>query len=128
MKDEDREIWIGESRVYFGEDNIIYETVVGAVDEKTAIAFKEACIKLRSKAEGRVINTLIDLNRAGKPTPEARRIGQQRLEDEEIGKVAMFGMHPVTRVIASFVMGVTRKKDMRFFRSKEEALAWLKEG
>ncbi len=127
MQEKDREIWIGENRLYLGEDDILYETVVGVVDAKIAIAFKEASLKLRSKAEGRVINTFIDLSRAGKPTPEARRIAQQRLEDEAIGKVAMFGMHPATRVIASFVMGVTRKEDMRFFKSKEEALAWLKE-
>ena len=49
------------------------------------------------------------------------------LENEKIGKVALFGLHPVARVIAAFIMGITRKKDMRFFKSKEEALAWLKE-
>lgn len=127
MQQKDREIWIGESRMYLGEDNILYETVVGVVDEKIAIALKEATLKLSSKAEGGVINVFIDLNGTGKPTPEARRIGQESFEDEGIGKIAMFGVNPVTRVIASFVMGVTRKKDMRFFRSKEKALAWLKE-
>jgi hypothetical protein len=43
------------------------------------------------------------------------------------GKMAYFGMHPVARVIASFMMGVTRKQNMRFFKTREEALAWLKE-
>ncbi len=127
MTDKDREIWIGENRLYFDEDNILYETVVGVVDEKIAIAFREASLKIGSKAEGRVIKVFVDLSRAGKSTPEARRIAQQSLEDERIGKVAFFGLHPVARVIASFVMGATRKKDMRFFRSNEKALAWLKE-
>jgi len=49
------------------------------------------------------------------------------LEHERTGKVALFGLNPVARVIASFVMGVTRKKDMRFFKTREEALAWLRE-
>ena len=53
--------------------------------------------------------------------------GQIRAELEKIGKIAMFGMHPVARVVASFVMGVTNKEDMRFFKSKEDALLWLKE-
>jgi len=48
-------------------------------------------------------------------------------EYEKTGKVAVFGLHPVARVIASFVMGVSKNKDMRFFKAKEEALAWLKE-
>jgi len=29
--------------------------------------------------------------------------------------------------MASFFMGASKKKDMRFFKTKEEALAWLKE-
>jgi len=127
MADKDREIRMGESRMYLGEDNIVFRIVVGVVDEKMATAFNKASIKLRSKAGGRVVNTFIDLTRAGKPTPEGRRIGQQRLDAEGIGKIAIFGMHPVAKVIASFVMGVTRKKDMRFFESREKALSWLKE-
>ncbi len=122
----EREIWIGESSLLLGEDNIIYQTIVGKIDEKDAIAFQDASEKLRSLVKGKV-NALVDLSRAGKPTPKAREIGRKRLENEDIGKIALFGQHPVARVIASFIMGVTRKKDMRFFRTKEEALAWLKE-
>ena len=126
MIEKDREIWVGESRFYLDEDNILYEIVVGTVDEKLANAMEEAAIKLRNMVEGQV-NVFVDLNNAGKPTPGARKIGKARLEEEGIGKVALFGLHPVARVIASFVMGVTKKKDMHFFKTKEEALAWLKE-
>lgn len=74
MEEKDnREIWIGEDRFYLGENNILYETIVGEIDEKTALASKEATIKMRSKVEGR-LNILIDVTRAGKPTPEARKI------------------------------------------------------
>jgi len=125
VEEKDREIWIGENRFYLGEDNILYETIVGEIDEKTALASKNATIKMRSKVEGK-LNVLIDLTRAGKPTPEARKIGQEELERERVGKVALFGMHPVARVIASFVMGISKKKDMRFFKTKKEALAWVK--
>ena len=34
IDEKDREIWVGKSRFYLGEDNIIYETVVGEQDEK----------------------------------------------------------------------------------------------
>ena len=126
MADKDREIWIGESRVYLGEGNIICMAIVGDIDENTVIALWNASREMGSKVEGNA-RIFIDLTRAGRPSSKARRIGQQRLEDKGIGKVAILGMHPVARVIASFMMGVTRKKDMRFFRSKEKALAWLKE-
>jgi hypothetical protein len=30
------------------------------------------------------------------------------------------------RVLASFFMGLSKNKNMRFFKAKEEALAWFK--
>ena len=126
MIEKDREIWVEESRFYLDEDNILYEIVVGTVDEKLANAMEEAAIKLRNMVEGQV-NVFVDLNNAGKPTSEARKIGKARLEEEGIGKVALFGLHPVARVIASFIIGVTKKEDMRFFKTKDEAITWLKE-
>ena len=122
----ERETWVGKNRLYLGEDNIIYETLVGEQDEKAAIAIKKASDKLKDMVEGKV-NALIDLNKVGKPSLGSRKRGQEAFEDEKVGKVALFGLHPVARVIASFVMGVTRKRDMRFFKTREEALAWLKE-
>ena len=126
MKEEDREIWVGENRLYFGEDNICYITVVGEVDEEIAIAIKEADLKFKNTIEEK-LNILADLNKAGHQSSEARKIWKDMTEGNKTGKVAMFGMHPVARVLASFVMGVSRNKDMRFFNSKDEALAWLKE-
>ncbi len=126
MKDEDREIWIGESRVYLGDDNIVYFTLVGEFDEKRALALKEAFLKLVGVPEGKV-NVLGDLTGMRKPSPEARAVSKELNEHEKVGKIALIGLNPVARVIASFVMGVSNKKDMRLFRSRDEALGWLKE-
>jgi len=46
-------------------------------------------------------------------------------QNEKIRKIAIWGLSPVARVIASFVMGIS-KKDIRFFNSEEKALSWLK--
>ena len=122
----EREIWVGESRFYLGEDNILYETVVGEQTERMATEMRKVTEKLQNIVDGKV-NVLIDLNEAGTPSSGARKIGQEAFENEKVGKIALFGLHPVARVIASFVMGVTRKKDIRFFKTKEKALTWLKE-
>ena len=123
----EREIWVGENRFYLGEDNIICITMGPEyTDEKIALVCKEVSLRIFNMVEGKV-NELIDLNKAGKQSSEARKIGREMFEHEKVGKVALFGMHPVARVIASFVMGVSKNKDMRFFKTKEEALAWLKE-
>ncbi len=122
----EREIWIGESRFYLGEDDILYETLVGKQDSETVIAMIEIHDKFMSLVEGN-LNVLIDLNKTGQPTSQARKEGMERFEEKGYGKVALFGMHPVARVLASFVMGVSKKEDMHFFKSKEDALAWIKE-
>jgi len=121
-----REVWVGENRLYLGEDNILHVTIVGDIDDEKAIAVREANFTFRDMIEGKA-RVLCDLNRSGKHSSGARKIWQQMSEDEQAGKIAMYGMHTVARVISSFVMGVTRKKDMRFFKTKEEALAWLKD-
>ena len=127
MEDKDRETWVGENRLYLGEEGIIYMTAVGEQDEKTAIGLRDAFIKIANMVEGKV-DLLIDANKVGQPSSKARKIVQEGvLEYDKTGKVAIFGAGPVVRVIASFVMGAIRKKDMHFFETKEEALAWLKE-
>lgn len=126
MKEEDGEIRVGESRFYLGEDNIIYETIVGDFDEQNALGAREAIYKLADKANERT-KMLIDLDEAGNQSYEARKIVQELFDTEVCGKIALFGLHPVARVTASFVIGASKKKDIRFFKTMEGALAWLKE-
>ena len=125
MEEKDREIWVGENRIYLGEDNILCLTILGEVDEETEIGINEACYTLMSMVEGKM-HALIDLNKAGKSSPGARKRQKEISENEKTGKVALFGLHPVARVVASFVMGISKNRDMRFFKTEEEALAWLK--
>ncbi len=122
----EREIWVGENRFYLGEDNILYETIVGEADDEMGNAMEEATDKLKKKAEGKM-DVLVDVNRASKPSPKSRARAKRTFEDEGVGKVAIFGMNPVGRVVSSFVIGITNKKDLRLFKFKEEALMWLKE-
>jgi hypothetical protein len=126
MENKDREIRVGENRLYLGEDNVLYVTIFGEVDEKIAIALKEADLKFKNMVEEKY-DVLADLNKSGKHSSESRKIWKEMTEHDKTGKVAIFGMNPVVRVIVAFVMGVSKKKDMRFFKTREEALAWLKE-
>ena len=122
----DREFLIGECRLHLNEENILYITIVGGLDEEKAIQIKKAVSKLKD-ISGRKWHTITDINKAGRITSEARKIFTDMSENGNSDKIAIFGGHPVARVLAAFVMGVSKKKDMRFFKSKEEALAWLKE-
>lgn len=121
----EREFWVGESRIYLGKDNIIYVTSVGEDDEKTALASKDVILKFADMVEGKV-NLIADINKIGKQSSAARKIWKDLSEHEKGGKVALFGLNPVARMIASFIMGISRNKNMRFFKTKEDAFAWLK--
>ena len=110
----EKEFWVGENRSYLSDDNILHEIIVGDIDEKMAADLIKVGDKLRALAQGEV-DILVDLNRVGKPTREARKLGGKRFEKEGTRRVAIFGMNPVARVIASFVMMISKKKDMRFF-------------
>ena len=46
MEEKDREIWVGKSKFYLDNDNIIHSIIVGDMDENMAIAFDEATLKL----------------------------------------------------------------------------------
>ena len=122
----EREIWIGENKLYLDEDNIYYIVTVGDIDQKIAIAIKEATNKLDNMVEGKV-RRLINLNKGGKQSVSARKTWKELAESENIGKIALFGLNPVARMVAAFGAGLFKKKDMRFFNTEEEARAWLKE-
>lgn len=126
MKEEDREIWVGENQLYFDEDNILHVTIIGETDDKIAVEIKEAYQNLLTMHEGKM-DVLIDLNKADKGSPKARKIWKEMTENERTGRIAFFGLHPVARVLASFTMGDSKNKYLLFFKSREEALAWLKE-
>lgn len=121
-----REIWIGKSKVRLGEYNILHVTVLGEQNGEDARAAVEGFEKITHVVKGK-IHHLVDLNKGGKQSREARKYWHKLSEHERTGKIALHGMHPVARILASFVMGATGKKDLRFFKTKEEALVWLKE-
>jgi len=120
------ELWIGENRIYLIPNNIIHVIAVGVQSAALAVTLNETNSRLAMLINGK-INYLIDLNKSGKSSPEAREIWNKIGENERTGKVAIFGIHPVARVLATFVMGMSKKNNNRFFRTKEEAMAWILE-
>lgn len=123
---EARLIRIEENSLALDVNNILHVITVGLANEKIANAIRDASFKLINSVEGQV-DVFIDINRSQKPTPEARKVWKELSEHERFRKIAIIGLHPVSRVLASFAIRSSRKKDFRFFKSKEDALVWLKE-
>ncbi|WP_321289707.1 STAS/SEC14 domain-containing protein [uncultured Sunxiuqinia sp.] len=122
----DKEIWVKTNKFSIIHDNIIYVIAVGEQTTEFAKAQAEICMKMSGLIKGKV-NFLIDLNKSGKNTPGARKTWKILTEHDNTEKVATFGLHPVAKVIASFVIRASSGNKMRFFSTKEEAIAWLKE-
>jgi len=121
----EKEIWVGKNRFYLDENNIFHMIIIGDVDKKLASTMIEVTDNLGNVFEEKTL-VLIDLNKVKNTSSKARKVGMEEFGNKKIAKIALFGMHPVARVIASFVMGVSKNKSMRFFKTKKEALSWLK--
>ncbi len=120
----DQETFIGPTRMFLDDNNLIWITAVGEMDDELAALCREVALKFFKTAIGK-IDILIDLNKSGKSSTGARKIWRELSGHEKVAKIALFGQHPVARVVASFVMGITNKPDMKFFKTEQEALAWL---
>jgi hypothetical protein len=119
-----REFWAGENHYLLGDDNIFYVTLNGDVGDEMGIEIDRMINGLADAVDGE-IDLLIDLNRAGKTSSKSRQLFKAFSETGKCRKVALFGMHPVAMVIASFVMGISRNRHMKFFKKREEAMEWL---
>jgi hypothetical protein len=123
----ENEVWIGENKTIFLTDlNIIHVIAYGEQTTDIAIMQKEVNYKFFDLTEEKV-SFLIDLNNCGKNSPEARHIWNHLSDHEKTYKVAIFGIHPVARVIANFSIGTSKNKNQRFFSTHEEAMTWLLE-
>ena len=126
MAENKKEIWIGESKVYLDEDDILHVSGSGDTEDKTAVKIKQATYEFLEIVEGKM-QIIIDMNNSGKPSAKVRKTYNEMGHNKKIGKVALHGIHPVAQVIASFFMKTATKQEIRFFKTEKEALAWLKE-
>jgi hypothetical protein len=107
----EKEIWNGENKSFLILENIIFVIAVGEQTDELAKAQKQTNLKLASHIKGKV-NYLIDLNKCGKNSPEAREIWKEICEEDNTEKVGIFGLHPVAKVLASFVTRITKKDNL----------------
>lgn len=123
----EREYRVGQTRAMLLDDHIIKIEIIGPQPTDEAYALYDATRRLEKLVNGKV-SYLIDLNRAGKNSPEASRLWRRATEEKNIHKVAQYGLHPVAKVLASFVNNLNyTNHNIRFFSTMEEGLKWIKE-
>jgi len=124
QKLSNKEMIVGRNIVSVLENNIIHVVAIGEQTTLIALAQDRINRQLSNTIKGR-INYLVDLNQAGKNSPEARGLWKKVVEEKSTKKVALYGLNPVARVLAQFVMAITHEGRIRFFKTKEEGLKWI---
>ncbi|MFC2003320.1 STAS/SEC14 domain-containing protein [Chloroflexota bacterium] len=124
MEKPDREIKIRKTTLYLGEDNILRETFAGRMDGAQIEELREAAIKLRNMVDGKV-NMLISIDKVEMIAPKVIEFAKATLADAKVGKVALIGKNPLAPILIAPFMGTTRKSDVAFFKTEEEAMQWL---
>ena len=120
---------IGESRIKItdGKYIVYHATAIGEQTAEVAAAHGVLINETLFKSDKQV-QFLIDLNHCGKNSPQARVCWRNYSMLEKTHKVAIFGMHPVARMVASFVMGTISKIERyKFFNTETEARDWFNE-
>lgn len=75
------------------------------------------------------LSILVDLSKAPLPSPEQRamEINSLQINAHRIKKIALFGHTPLLKVVAYYIIHATNFDAMKFFNSRTEAVAWLRE-
>ena len=122
----EREFRVMQNTIKLLDDNILYIEAVGEQTDELAYVIQNQYKRIYSLFPGKV-KQLVNINKSGKSSIAAREMYKEMGKDELTEKVAVYGAHPVARVLAAFIIGVSDVKNTRFFKTEEEALLWLKE-
>lgn len=115
--------------LYMCDDDILHLVWIGNIDGDVIRAYKKDVeVYLANATPERQIYTLIDAARDGKFTAEARRYFAEMTKDPRLGRFAVINASRTSRVMATFLLKVSRRDEvMRFFDNEKTAVAWLKE-
>lgn len=116
------------SNVYLDKDGIVHIESIGFQTEDESLKVREKVLELGKKVPGK-IRILNDLTKMTKSTSGSRKVTVDSIKLEDVGKVASFGASTFNRVVASFIIKASgMEHKVKHFKTKEEALRWLKDG
>lgn len=121
-----KEINVNNNVVKVGDDHIIYVTAVGEVDDQFATKYRDTFYEvLDFFSEDRKAYFLINLDKIGKQSPEARKLWNSITADKRVKAAAVFGAKLISKVILNFVVSLSSRQNMKFFNNEKEAKQWL---
>ena len=116
---------IDKFRISIIESNIIYiAEQIDITDESGAECSRQVIEKAKKLKNDKFL--LIDLTDSEMPPPKARKAYKKMVQVGKFKKIAIFGAITSLRVMAKFITRAGGLSNLDFFKTKEEALVWLK--
>jgi hypothetical protein len=125
IKMKTEEIWQEGSRVVVDYYNHrITVTSIGDFDKARALRCQQFIFRIFDESASK-FDLLIDLTHEGKQGPGVRKIWKQINNHPKVRFVALCGIHSISKVVHTFIIGFKKHPRMRFFTEMDSALAWL---
>ena len=122
-------------QVFVDNDNLINVVITQGVNDVAsnvaqAELIRDDLLNIFKTENDKKFNCLIDLLALGTsahyPSPQARQIFSQLMENKRLLKIAVLAPSPLLRSIIQFIIILTNKKEkVEFFENKDTALNWL---
>lgn len=117
--------------IYIDNDKIVhikfYRIKDPVIQEEQAKYTVRESNKIFNAYPERKMRAVIDVRESLKVFSRARKIYGTFLKDKRIGKVAFFGVNTVMKIVLSFIIAFSGKKNTKIFKTGEKALEWLKQ-
>ena len=95
----ENEYCVGDHSIFvFPSENLIHGIIRGEQTPECARTIEPLIVKLNKTIKGKT-SYLVDLNEAGKSSPEARKTWARLSDEQDIHKVAVFGFHPAAKIL-----------------------------
>ena len=122
--EEEKKIRIEDNSLELDKNNTLNVIKVGHADGRIANEIKDVSFRMINSVKVKV-DDFIDINKTEKASPEAKKVWKKLSELEKFRKIVIIGLHLVSKVLVTFVIKSSGKKDFRFFNNKELAIKWL---
>jgi len=123
-------------RLTVGEEGILYFEITGNVDDVAAnvrqAELSTQCLKeALGKNPDQKFKCLVDLSAISKtahyPSPQARQIFAETIDHKQLIKIAVIVPRILVQAVMNFILyAVNKKRKVKLFKTKKEALDWLK--
>ena len=129
------EMEIEGSKIWLGEDGILYVKIGKVMNKKVAEELANRYIEVAKKTPRGEVRAIIDMSDVPHTSlgvsQDFRKkiVGNIREAFQKYGfkKAAIWGGGVFQRTVVKFILAAARIKNIRHFKTEKEALKWLKE-